>query len=64
MAVVITGTIRFSDGTESEFSISEGIGYHQWGTTQDRIGRSQPIVDAMANALYAEELFHIDEEEH
>lgn len=64
MAVVITGTIRFSDGTESEFSISEGIGYHQWGAVVDRLGRSQPIVDALANALYAEELFHIDEEEH
>lgn len=64
MAVEITGTIRFSDGTESEFTISEGIGYHQWGAVVDRLGRSQPIVDALANALYAEELFHIDEEEH
>lgn len=62
MSVEITGKIRFTDGSESEFTIDEFNGYNQWGANVERLGRSQPVLEAITDALFDKELFKTDEE--
>lgn len=52
----ITGTITLADGTVSEFSLGTDGGWQQWGAQRERLGRSVDVLEAIAQALLAEEL--------
>lgn len=58
----VTGTIEMDDGTTSEYLIRSDGGYSQWGATKDRLGASQPVVEALAQALIDEDIAWEDDE--
>ena len=45
----VEGTITLEDGSISQVLLSE-YGYQQWGANTERLGRSQPIAEALAKA--------------
>lgn len=52
----ITGIITTEDGCVREFTIRADGTYMQWGSSRSIMGDSQPIVEAMRDALVDAEL--------
>ena len=51
MDIVIEGKITI-DNIQSEFDVSTDEGWNQWGASLERLCESQPIVEAIARALF------------
>ena len=52
----ITGAITLEDGTTSEFVIGTDYGWQQWGATQERLGESVAVLDAMVMGFQRDEV--------
>ncbi|SIB67787.1 hypothetical protein [Mycobacteroides abscessus] len=55
-AALIKGTIKLTDGSESEFQITSDGNWFQWGATTERLGESVDVVEALAKAAINDEL--------
>lgn len=53
---LVEGVIHLDDGETVSFRISRELGYSQWGNTAAALGRSQPIVEALASGLVDAEI--------
>lgn len=58
----ITGKIDLK-GVETEFAIYSGIGWQQWGGTQEQLGERVEILDALVAGLANESITLEDEED-
>lgn len=47
----IKGTIVLADGSTSEFSLIEDYGWQQWGASNERLGQTVEVLEAMVAGL-------------
>ena len=55
----VQGELHLSNGEKVSFTIDED-GFYQWGLEKEKLGFTQPVLQAMSMA-FAEEKFEIEE---
>lgn len=59
----ITGTITLADGSTSAFRVFTDGGWQQWDANAERLGQTTDALEAMSNALMADELLASSDDE-
>lgn len=54
--MAVEGEITTEDGSAAKFLIRPDGGWFQWGVPREKLGETQPVISAMADALVDEDL--------